>query len=485
VLNKKIDNYLKENFSLDKRALALMRIGVAVIILFDLVIRCSSLDAHYTDKGVLPTSALEQLNGHGAFSSLEGTVDYQVTLFSLAFAFALFLLFGIKTRLTTFVCWLLISLIHYRNPVILQGGDDLLRLTLFWGIFLPWGHRYSADARSANRGSNNYFGLPALGFALLVFSVYFFSAILKDSSEWRSDASALYYALSLDQLALPLGKMIYPHGNLLRILTHLTWYSELIAPLLLFIPWKNHFFRTCGITIIILLHCGIGLTLYVGIFFSIGIVTAIGLLPGPVMDKLLKRFPSPGNQPEEKSNGNTIIGKLNANYYSRLLINCVVLFLICFNLLINLSSVPGLGLRISDNFIWINRSLNFNQKWSMFAPNVLKEDGWYILAGKSSDNSKIDLNRNGAAVDYTRPEKILSLIKDDRWRKFGENYANSLFAFIRPHYCNYLLRKWNEEHPDNKISSLQIIYMTEYTEPDYKKTIPVKNNLCGCVAEIQ
>ena len=38
-----------------------------------------------------------------------------------------------------------------RNPIILHGGDIVLRMMLFWSLFLPLGARWSADEDNPSR----------------------------------------------------------------------------------------------------------------------------------------------------------------------------------------------------------------------------------------------------------------------------------------------------------------------------------------------
>ena len=45
-------------FGLDLRSLALFRIGLALLIIIDLIKRSKDLTAHYTDFGILPRAAL-------------------------------------------------------------------------------------------------------------------------------------------------------------------------------------------------------------------------------------------------------------------------------------------------------------------------------------------------------------------------------------------------------------------------------------------
>src|SRR5262249_55232020 len=123
---------------------------------------------------------------------------------------------------------------------------------------------------------------------LLLASVYFFSANLKNSSEWLSEGSAVYYALSLEQLRLPAGDWIYHQPSLLKAFTLLVIGIEYLVMPLILIPSRKGGLRLVAFVLLLFLHLGIGLTLYVGLFFLIGIVSAIGLLPSFVMDRLEK-----------------------------------------------------------------------------------------------------------------------------------------------------------------------------------------------------
>jgi hypothetical protein len=66
-------------------------------------------------------------------------------LFAIAALVAIALLVGYRTRLATVLLALLASL-QARNPTLIQGGDNLLLLLLFWGMFLPLGARFAIDA---------------------------------------------------------------------------------------------------------------------------------------------------------------------------------------------------------------------------------------------------------------------------------------------------------------------------------------------------
>jgi hypothetical protein len=480
-----------------------MRMGIALIIIVDLIIRSRSLVAFYTDEGVLPLSVLYKSNWSPSyFSVYVMSTGWKLiaVLFIINFLFALALFFGYKTRLVTFLCWIFLISIHNRNPLILQGGDELLRLILFWGIFLPWGRKYSIDSITNQSSERSYFGIAVIGYLFLLFSVYFFSALLKTSSEWRGEGTALYYALNIDQMAWPLGKWLLNFPRFLKLLTLSTFYIELLAPFLLFIPIKNSWFRFVFILIIGVLHLSISLTLYVGLFYLIGLISLLGLFPGRIMDyidhkfryiksffyqffKKISNFTNYSNFTESNRTG-----KLNDffNYQIKLLKHGFLFFVICFNLLWCVGNTNQFPVKVSERFHWFAYTFRFDQDWGMFAPSVLKDDGWYIyeaqLESKSLEENSlkfIDLNRNGKYVDYNKPADIIGLYEDDRWRKFGEIWAYQPDN-VKKELCRYLKNKWNSEHPEKRISTLKILFMKEVTQPEYKISVPERNILCDC-----
>lgn len=500
---KYLERYLRRVFTVDLRALALMRIWLASIVLLDLAIRATDMEAHYSNMGVLPLHVLHQhlwLPQFFSLHALSGLWQFQLLLFILAACFAFCLLLGYKTRLATVATWLLLLSLQNRNPLIEQGGDDLLRMLLFWGIFLPWGRFYAADAvreRTLETAApaTQYFSAATAAYILQVGLVYFCTALLKDSPEWRTDGTALYYALSLDQILMPLGRLIYPYPELLRTLTLITWYTELLLPFLLLIPFYTYFFRMVVVVVLVGFHIGISLTLFVGLFYLINIASVAGLLPAPVMDWLDRRVLRSFRRPK-LGQFKQIFSKLSSPVSINVQVNWqkpgipkhalspvrngVVVALLFYCIWWNFSTTNLPLRKIPDSSRWLGYLLRLDQHWGMFSPVVFKDDGWYVLEGYTSSGTNIDLNQEGKEVNYSKPASVVSLFKNDRWRKYSENYLFVHNAHLRPYYCNYLVRRWNEAHPAQPIRQLEVIYMKEPSLPDYELAVPTREVLCTC-----
>ena len=92
----------------------------------------------------------------------------------------------------------------------------------------------------------------------------------------------------------------------------------------------------------------------------------------------------------------------------------------------------------------------------------------------------IDINQKGKPLQYAKPAKIVSLFKNDRWRKYSENILFISNSYLRPYYCHYALQKWNLQHPEQMLTQLKVVYMKEVTLPNYQYMKPKYEVLCEC-----
>ncbi|MBC7425627.1 MAG: hypothetical protein H7321_03740 [Bacteroidia bacterium] len=479
--------------NLDIRALSLMRIGIAFLLMLDLSIRLNDLEAFYSNTGVAPLSMIFENAWNDYYISLHtisGLWQVQFLIFCFAFFCALMLFIGYRTKLFTFLSWIMLLSLHNRNEIILQGGDDLLRLTLFWAMFLPWGSRYSYD--STHNINENSLPLQirnwaTLAYLLQISYVYTGSALLK-GAEWNTDFTALYYVYSLDQIAYPVSHFFYTKPELMKVLTAIAYYFELFVPLLFFFPFKNGLFRLIAFIFITGFHLFNGFTVFIGLFFLIGITSTIGILPTFALDyfdritaRLKPIFIQSFNgiayplkyiikwRPQKAMNAFT--DKVNTG---------ILIFLVLFVFYWNLSNIPSLIFKPSENIKPLAYSLRLDQCWGMFAPNVFKDDGWFIYEATTFSGEHFDLLHPKNTLTFNKTECTLYSCPNDRWRKYGENYILADHDFMRGYFCNYKMRTWNEKHPERKIKTLSVIYMSEFSQPDYKYSKPEKIILFEC-----
>src|ERR1700758_1463765 len=88
---------LADFFHLDTRALALFRIGIALLLLYDYTNRLGDLHAHYTDEGTLPRSLLDGNSLPISIHMLSGSAWWQGLLMGAGIVLAILLLVGYRT----------------------------------------------------------------------------------------------------------------------------------------------------------------------------------------------------------------------------------------------------------------------------------------------------------------------------------------------------------------------------------------------------
>ncbi len=251
---------LRELFGIDLRSLAVFRIVLAAMVLVDLACRAPYIEVNYTDAGVAP-GALFPKRSVFFLLFLSGGTWAQAILFMLAFVSAAMLLVGCRTRLATVLTWLLLGSIQTRNPWLLDGGDFLARLMLFWSIFLPLGARCSIDARRRpSRWAHRNAVLSAASFAIMAQFCFMYvnGGLLKSGPEWRTEGTALGSFLASEHWTRPMGRLIAEHPTILKGLTLGVVYFEIFGPLLLFSPLRTGPIRMAALAGFWLLQLGIG-----------------------------------------------------------------------------------------------------------------------------------------------------------------------------------------------------------------------------------
>ena len=296
---------LRTVFSIDLRSLALFRVMLALVVLADLAFRSVDLQVFYTDTGVLPRADLLALGYRGYWSlhAASGDLWWQATLFAIAALCALALLVGYRTRLATIGVFLLTASLLNRNPLVLQGGDLLLVIIAFWGMFLPLGARRSVDAalQPARRERPNrplhppeapqpYFSAATVAVIFQVLYLYTFTALMKTGDAWITRFDAAFYALSLQHFATPIGTWFatFPQW-ILKGATLFVLFVEFVGPVLVLLPLFWPRLRLIGLLLLASLHVAFGLMLHIGLFPLIDLTSLSLLLPGAAWAWLLAR----------------------------------------------------------------------------------------------------------------------------------------------------------------------------------------------------
>jgi predicted DCC family thiol-disulfide oxidoreductase YuxK len=282
-----------ETLALDTRSLAVLRIAIGLLILADLLARSQDLVAHYTEAGIMPHSLLLSnylTAGTWSLFLINGDIWTTQILFVITGICAIGLIGGYRTRLFTFLCWILVSSLQARNRMIFDGGDDTIRLVLFWGMFLPLGARFSIDSvlDLEKKTPNRFMNMAAVAYTLQIAYIYWFAFLWKANPVWLSEFRGAYYAIQMDFFASPLGHWLRNFPALMPTFDIATIVIELFGPFLLFIPSKKYawIFRCIVVVNFILMHFSFGSFLEIGLFTWISASTWLAFIPSQVWDKL-------------------------------------------------------------------------------------------------------------------------------------------------------------------------------------------------------
>jgi hypothetical protein len=285
---------LREFFSLDVRSLAVFRIGLGLCLISDWLDRVPDLRAHYSDAGIVPRAALTD-PGPITIHFFSGEPWFQGLLVAVALVFAVALLVGYRTPLACLLSWFMLLSVHARGPELMQGGDNLLRLLLFWGIFLPLGASYALDAAEPEQRppGPRVLTVGSVALILQIVQVYLFASAHKWAPEWRDQGTAVYHALQIDYFTTRTGRFLLNYPQALRWLSYSTVYLEALGPVLLFLPFSPALMRLIAIGSFLLFHAGLAITIELGNFPWVCGVAWLALLPTAFWDRIVAKLRTP------------------------------------------------------------------------------------------------------------------------------------------------------------------------------------------------
>jgi hypothetical protein len=476
-------------FGLDYRSLALLRLALAALILCYLYASVWDLRAFYTDDGVMPRTLL--LQNYGAVFSFHmagGSFAFEAALFAFQAIVALLMLAGYRTRLMTIVSYLLICSLQARNPMLLYGVDQTLRLSLFWAMFLPLGRRYSLDAalgRVRPPETEMYLRIPGVAYFVQFALIYIFSGILKTGSTWQVDHTAIYYALATEFLQKPAGAWLNQYDAFTSGMTVFTPYLEKYGPLLFLLPVWNGWARLFAFALLAVFQTGINVTMWMGLFGPVMIAMMLALLPPEFWDRFavplarrvsrfLPRFQIRRRRVAAETERRWArAGRETLNGLG----DGVALFLMIYVVLWNIGTIPGRPRPIPDEYAWIARTTGLEQLFDFFAPDPRTDDGWFVIEGDLQNGKTVNAFTGESHVSFERPANIQSTYVNQHWGAYllclwSPNCSQHLQPFSQ-----YLARRWNETHsgPEH-MNEVRITFMHEYLAPNHQR-IPATQEL--------
>jgi hypothetical protein len=460
---------------IDLRSLAAFRIAWGALLFWDALHALTNARAFYSDTGMLPRGVLL---GSGALDAdhwcvhlIGGSTFFQVVLILIALVASVGVMVGWRTRVSLFIAWALTLSIQARNPHVLFGGDVVLRVMAFWGLFLPLGACWSVDERMgyAEPERSPHVSMGGMAALLQVACIYWFTAMLKSGNEWNRDGTGVYYVLMADQFARPLGRWLLGFPEFMKGLSFAIYWLELVGPFLAFIPWRSAWWRLLVVLTFWGFHLGLLLTLRLGPFPTLMMAAWLLFVPGMVWDWLALRLPSAHRN----------VGARTASPVLEALRHGVPGLLLAFVLLWNLATVHGerWNAWIVSPIRTVMHTLRLDQAWTLFAPTPITDNGWLVLDAELYDHSHIDLLRNGQSLTFAKPAAIHSEAPDWRWHKLESNLPAEASKPLRLPFGDYLARRWQPDDSQKRVREWTLYFMREETLPHHTVRVPDKVEL--------
>ncbi len=511
-LLREIGRWWSTVFALDYRSLAVFRIGLGCILLADLILRLPTVADVYTDEGMLPRAVMREVWrsfdavglhqwGIGTWSlhALSGDASWQYTLFAASAFFALLLAAGAWTRVATIASFILIVSIHNRVPFVLTSGDTHLRIVLFWAMFLPLGKVWSMDAARALRigevpRAKSFVSAATAGLIIQIFILYFFSGLAKWNEVWWN-GDGIFMAVKLTIYNTTWSQSFLQYPTACHVLSVATVASEVLMPWLLFVSFRNNWWRMLCLATFVSMHIGILLILSIGLFSYICITIWLVIIPSAIWDRLGIRAtlvgtrqltdrpitmsqsktqnPSlaPGFGEEGRVRGSWIasVGRIAVQVFCGLMIP----FMLAWNVINvhqewvatpiydRIRTSVLLGYDESTNPIYrgyeiVGHALGVGQHFQMFGfpPN---EDAWFIYRATLRNGAVRDVFLEGREIPADRPLSGRDSIPHHHWRQIHRNLTDYTTTFVRQRLAVFMAERWNKSHSaDEQIQDLRI-----------------------------
>lgn len=261
---------------------SLMRVSLGLWGVFFYLLHWRVRHALWGPDGYIPFEKFRDLTATFNLFQFSRSPLYFEVIYHAAILIAVLLLLGFLPRLMVPLHWAMIWSFQERNPLLGDGGDNLMRIVLLFLVLVNTGAYFSmfgkrhADSHAEPRPSATRLarGLDSLRPALAVvhnFGVLFIlvqlclmymsTGLYKVMGELWQNGTALYYILRVDEFSWPgVAELIYRNPYLVVMGTYGTVLFEIIFAPSLFNRWTRY------------------LMIAAGLFFHVGIAMVMGLV---------------------------------------------------------------------------------------------------------------------------------------------------------------------------------------------------------------
>ena len=267
--------------------LSVARIAFGVVILLDLAIHLAERQTLWGPAGWYDHARMErdQQLGISLFNLSEAAWLTDVLYVGYAVVAVLFVL-GWRTGVVTPILLLFVWTFQERNPYLINGGDNLMRIVLFYLMFARLNAYFAPGARArrweaarapVSAPSTRRIIATVVHNAALVASIaqlcvlYLSSAMFKIQGEMWQQGTAVYYITRVAEYnAWPeLSTFLTQSAIVVTVATYLAVFVQMAFPFTLF----NRHTRHLVFVLLVGMHAGIGLLMGLPVFSAFMIAT--------------------------------------------------------------------------------------------------------------------------------------------------------------------------------------------------------------------
>jgi len=410
---------ITSHLGIDPRALGAFRIGLGLVILFDLlVLRASGLETFYTDDGVLPRAALADTSptlAQWSLHAISGSLWVQALLLGLTVILAVCLLVGYRPRLAAVGTAVLLASLYARNPYLVNGGDTILISVLFLATFLPLDARWSL--RSHRQDDSRHLSVATATILLHVVVIYAINAILKFQSDPWTSGVAVRRIFHLEDFVYLFGPTLAEYPAVLTGISWL-WTAVLSASVLLVVA--TGYLRIAIVAAFVGAHLSMATTMRLGAFPFVMCAVLLLFLPPQVwafVDRLVTEsgVSSPlapvllETDDPKPSAGRSLLVRRGLRVATAGLLVCVLVGLVGWQITAaGLVETPSSG---ADSRLE-------GASWAFFAPNPPDSYSWYVVEAEYESGKSIDLV-DGGEVSFDRPPNAMDRYPTTLWKRYG------------------------------------------------------------------
>jgi Vitamin K-dependent gamma-carboxylase len=466
-------------FGFDLRSIALLRIALGLLLMLDAAMRWPDIEALYTDSGYFNRSMVDQYFtlfagadwkfGTWSLHLLSGEASWQYTLFAAQAVCGALLTVGLLTRVSIVAAWVLVASAQIRGPLVITAGDFILKVMLFWSIFLPLSRYCSIDRMIKKRLQRSpesaaeptwFVSWATTGYLIQLVVIYFCTGQAKWNEIWFS-GDAMFYVLHLDIFCRPGSRQLLEYPLLLKLISWGTLFIEAVLVWFLLCPWRTTMWRVLNMFAYWSFHLGILLSMSIGLFPWICFALWLPLIPTGFWNWIL------GAQKQSL----LTFSLTGARQFAWQTIEGICLVIIGLTIFWNMANIEQLGLvgnRIPSPVRVLARVTAVDQRFQMFGVPP-KLSPFFVYEARLKDQAKVDLFRPGHQVSFEMPKSVLLTIPTHNWRQLHRNLTNDFGLPFRAPLLDYQVRRWNATHGDERqVVEAKLHCFLHETGPDYE-----------------